>query len=167
MSDIDGLDFPTPEFDENGEIVEQPDVDPATTAQLDQEQQAFADHRAAFRSAYGFDHDCHCAEDYSKGNTEAVTQCFLGMAQDALTRCAQATYEIHMLNLYLSEMLKMTQDLAKMLEDLGHTDELEKYFNETLELEEEDGTSEIEQLVLDLTNEEEEKDDDDGGEVFA
>lgn len=128
MSDVEDFGF----FEEEPEE-EEKEVDPGTLAFLDQRQQAFEDKRGLFYKAYGFDHKCRCADDYAEGNTTEVAKCFVQMTDDSLARCAEATYEIGMLTLYLNEMVKMVADLAKLIEDLGHGDDLEQFFLEEMD----------------------------------
>ena len=131
--DIEHLDFPVPE---EGDESETSEVDPATVAKMDQEQQAFTDSAEAFARTYGFVHHCHCAEDYASGNTKDVPECFLRLAQEAMGACAIYFNENKQLRVYLSQMLKMTNDLGEMLKANGHGEDLEKYFTEEMEQEE-------------------------------
>jgi hypothetical protein len=40
-----------------------------------------------FADLYGFEHDCHCAEDWKTGNTGMVSECYTQMCDDALNQC--------------------------------------------------------------------------------
>lgn len=142
-----------PEFDENdprdfeagdtgdGELdwvsPDPEDSDAGTVAFLDQQEAEFAAGRERWNKLYGFDHDCHCSQDYTDGKLGQVTQCFMQLTSQALGRCAEATHEIKVFSAMLSEMLAVNNDLVKMMEDLGHEKELQEYFGEALEIEDE------------------------------
>lgn len=123
------------------------EIDPAVVAFLDQEEAAFAQERDKFVAMYGFDHDCHCAADYSSGKVVTVTECFMELSSDALDRAAEATYEARALAAMLQEMLDLNKDLVKMIESLGGKDDLEAYFKRQMELQDEAATEEPESEV--------------------
>jgi len=155
MANIGPEEMPVDPFDED-EIEEllKPDSDPGVTAFLDQQEAEFAQEREAFRRIYGFDHDCHCSQDYTDGNTETVTKCFLTMTAQAMARSAQATQEIHYLTTMLERVVGVTNDLVGMMEEAGMEKELQSYFTGDDDPEE-DGE------VLDLEAVEEETEDTD------
>lgn len=157
--EIEHLDFPTP--DENSDP--EREVDPGTLANLDQEQQAFQDAKMQFARVYGFVHDCHCAEDYEKGNTVNVAECFVNLCNQAMAVLSFTNQENKQLRAYLEQMMTMNNDLANMLKERGFEDDLEKYFTE--EIEEQD---EAEDEIVDLEAiEDDEQDDDDGDEELV
>lgn len=43
-----------------------------------------------FRSRFGFDHECHCADDWAVGNLGVVAVCYLNMCRDAMEHLAAA-----------------------------------------------------------------------------
>lgn len=132
---------PEEEIDLGGEI------DPAVVAFLDQEEAAFKQEREQFNRMYGFDHDCHCAADYSSGKVVTVTECFMELSSDALDRAAEATYEARALAAMLQEMLELNKEMVKMIENLGGKDDLEAYFKNQMELQDEATTEEPEAEV--------------------
>ena len=163
--DIGHLDFPTPDPDNpEAEVAESgTDVDPGTLASLDQEQQAARDASAEFARMYGFVHDCHCAEDYEKGNTTNVSNCFVDLCNQALAVLQFSNMENKQLRLYLQQMMKMNNDLAEMLKERGFSEDLEKYFTE--EITEEDETAEV--IDLEVVEDETETEDSDDGDDEA
>ena len=42
---------------------------------------------AEFEEMYGFEHNCHCAEDWMEGKTGLVSECYTELCDDALTQC--------------------------------------------------------------------------------
>jgi len=40
-----------------------------------------------FKEMYGFDHDCHCKEDWEEGNVGLVSECYTKMVNEALKQC--------------------------------------------------------------------------------
>lgn len=165
MGNIDDLDFPTPDYSEDD--AETPESDPATVAHLDQQQEQYNTDKAIFAKVYGFAHECRCAEDYTAGKTLNVTECFVGLVNDALARCAEASYENRMLTVYLEQMLQMNNDLAKMLQEFGHEAELEKYFTETLEIEDAEGVEDLSDLAPEAESTDESEDESDEGLTIA
>lgn len=125
--------------------------DPSTVAFLDQQEAEFAEDRERFNEIYGFDHDCHCSQDYTDGKLGEVTQCFLTLTSQALHRCAEATYENRVLTGLVEELLKVNEDLMTMMKDAGMTAELEKYVKETYELDDQQ-MADL-QLALDVDSE--------------
>lgn len=153
--DINYLDF-EPE-DEN----EKPEPDPATVAFLDQEEQAFADDREQFKRVYGFDHACTCAQDYSAGKLGQVTECFLGLASDALDACAGLNYENKVLKAMLQEMININNGLIEKMQEAGLGDEVQAFLNEDTDLQAE--TIDVEPEDLDEPDLGEEDWEDEGG----
>lgn len=87
--------------DEGDESFE-PDI--ATVAFLDQQQAEFGNMEEEFKATYGFEHNCHCGEDYAAGRVGEITQCYHNMMQEALATCAN-------LNAELKEMTGIAQAL--------------------------------------------------------
>lgn len=140
--------FNEPDDDEFAEAY--PDeVDAGTVAFLDQQEAEFAENREKWVRLYGFDHDCHCSQDYTDGSLGTVTKCFMQLTSQALARCAEATHEIKVYRAMLDELLAMNNDLVKMMDDLGHEKELQEYFGETVDIEDEA----LAQLELQFTDE--------------
>lgn len=144
-----GEDSEEPE-DVSAEGMDEPD--PALVARLDQEEAAFAAEREKWLKVYGFDHDCTCGQDYASGKTTEVTYCFMRLTNQALRRSAEATQEVNALSNMLGRLVTMNNDLISMMEELGHTEELQKYFSDDEPLQEEvettDLDAEFEQLIL-------------------
>ena len=136
--------------DEELEAIEEALSDPGTVAFLDQQEAEFAGNREKWVALYGFDHDCHCSQDYTEGDIGTVTKCFMQLTSQALARCAEATHEIKVYSAMLTEMLAVNNDLVKMMEDLGHEKALQDYFGETIDLEE-DVISDLEAQFTDDT----------------
>lgn len=57
-----------------------------------------------FLKTYGFEHDCHCAEDYEAGNVGMVSDCWAQMCNDALAKCAAQKTEIEGLKIAKAEL---------------------------------------------------------------
>jgi hypothetical protein len=93
-------------------------ADPATLAQLDQEGAEFADQREQFAEMYGFDHDCHCAQDYADGKMAEVTECYLSLTDDALEHSAQLTWENSTLQGMVNTLVAMNDDLMGRIQEL-------------------------------------------------
>ena len=131
MGEIEHLDFEPEDEDKDTSAYEStpPEADPATIAFLDQEEQAFADDREQFKRVYGFDHECTCAKDYSTGKVGQVTECFLGLASDALDGCATLNYENKVLKAMLQSMVDINQGLIEKMQEAGLGDELQEYMN--------------------------------------
>lgn len=164
--DIEHLDF-----EPEGDQPEGTEADPGTVAHMDQEQQAFADNVKAFVNTYGFVHECHCAEDYASGNTRDVPECFLRLAQEAMAACAIYYSENKQLRMYLTQMLQMNEDLATMLKEKGHGEDLEKYFTEEIDEQQAAGgdelQDEIEVVDFEELDESADEDDDDDDENLS
>lgn len=124
------------------------EVDPGTVAFLDQQEAEFAQDREQFQAIYGFDHDCHCSQDYTDGKLAEVTQCFLTLTSQALNRAAEATYENRVLSGLVEELFKVNNDLMYLMKENGLGSELEKYVKETYELDDQQ-VSDL-QLALDV-----------------
>lgn len=132
-----------------------PEPDAGTIAFLDQEEAEWEQGREEFKRFYGFDHDCTCSQDYSSGKTGTVTQCFMKLTSQALAASAQKHHDLQVMDAMLTRMVTITQDLARMLEELGHTDELEKYFGGDVdENPEEDTEPDIEAIELEPVDDE-------------
>lgn len=160
MPNTEPEDMPVDPFDEDEvQDIITPEPDPGTIAFLDQEEATFQAEREMFARMYGFDHDCRCSQDYTEGNLETVTKCFLTLTAQAMARSAQATAEIQYLHALLERMIGMNNDLVEMMEEQGHEKELEEYFNRPYD--------EEDQEVVDLEaveDVEEQADDDEGDE---
>lgn len=155
--DIEHLDFPLPDDGPEKE------VDPATLANLDQEQQAFKDARRQFAAMYGFVHDCRCAEDYAEGNTVEVAKCFVNLCNQAMAVLSFSHMENKQLRAYLEQMMVMNNDLATMLKERGFEEDLEKYFTEEIDEEDDPSFGDLQDLDLGEGNSiESARDDDDG-----
>ena len=152
--------------DEELEAIEEAMSDPSTVAFLDQQEAEFAGNRERWVALYGFDHDCHCSTDYTEGAIGTVTKCFMQLTSQALARCAEATHEIKVYSSMLTEMLAVNNDLVKLMENLGHEKELQDYFGEQLEIEDEDAIAQMERQftetedVIEAVDPEEISDDD-------
>lgn len=155
--DINHLDF-------EPEDEEKPEPDPATVAFLDQEEQAWADDREQFKRVYGFDHACTCAQDYSSGKLGQVTECFLGLASDALDACAGLNYENKVLKAMLKEMIDINNGLINKMQEAGLGDEVQEFMNEETALQAESIDEEIEEGLNgpDLGGDEEDWEDEGG-----
>lgn len=42
---------------------------------------------AEFKELYGFEHNCHCLQDWHDTNLELVSKCYTELCDDALTTC--------------------------------------------------------------------------------
>lgn len=93
--------------------------DPATVAFLDQAGAEFQAQREQFQQMYGFDHDCHCAQDYAEGRLAQVTQCYLGLTDDALETSARLNWENQTLQGMVESLVQMNDDLLTALKDAG------------------------------------------------
>lgn len=40
-----------------------------------------------FEELYGFPHECHCAADWENGDCGIVSECYMGLSDDALAQC--------------------------------------------------------------------------------
>lgn len=78
--------------------------DPSVIAHLDQEGAAFAEMSDAFKQTFGFEHKCHCAEDYASGKVVEVTECFTGLVDEALLACQNLMEENFLLRSMLTQM---------------------------------------------------------------
>jgi len=150
--------FSEPEFefeqeptDEELESLEKALADPGTIAFLDQQEAEFDSGRAKWAALHGFDHECHCSQDYTDGAIGSVTRCFMQLTSQALARCVEATHEIRVFSSMVDELLTMQNDLVKMMENFGHEKELQEYFGETLEIEDDV----LSQMELQFTDEDE------------
>lgn len=84
MSELDGT--PDEEFEpEDGDEVSEVEY------QADQDAVNNSDD---FRARFGFDHECHCADDWAAGNLGVVAVCYLNMCRDALEYLASARSEL-------------------------------------------------------------------------
>src|SRR3970040_68123 len=106
-----------------------PEADAGTVAFLDQETAAFQESKEEFAAFYGFDHDCTCDTDYTDGKVGLVTQCFMRLTSQALSRAAQATQELRVLGGMVEHLLRVNNDLIQKMIELGHEKELQEYFD--------------------------------------
>jgi hypothetical protein len=129
---IEDEDMPVDPFSE-GEVddILKPETDPTTIAFLDQSEAEFAAERERFKEFYGFDHNCTCSKDYTDGKIGMVTECFMGLTSDALARCAEATQENRVLGGMVEHLLRINNDLVRMMHEGGMDKELEEYFTES------------------------------------
>ena len=97
---------------QDGESNEGEEFEPdmATVAFLDQQQAEFEGMKDDFFNTYGFEHDCHCGEDYAAGRVGEITQCYHNMMQEALATCAR-------LNIELKEMTGIAKALYEEVKD--------------------------------------------------
>lgn len=70
---------------------------------------------------YGFDHDCHCAQDYAEGKLAQVTECYLSLADDALDTCQRLLWENNTLQGMVAAMVSMNDSLIKTIEESDTT----------------------------------------------
>lgn len=59
-----------------------------------QEDQDAVNNSDDFRARFGFDHECHCADDWAIGNLGVVAVCYLNMCRDAMEHLASARREL-------------------------------------------------------------------------
>lgn len=113
--------------DSNEEGNEKPEFvpDPATIAFLDQESAAFAEIADEFKEVYGFEHHCHCDEDYSAGRVGEVTECYAGMIVDSLATCAKLNHEKKQLMQMVSTLMEMNETLIEAHPENKESDGLE------------------------------------------
>ena len=50
--------------------------------------------KLAFEEEYGFDHDCHCDEDWASGNLSVVSVCYMGLVNDAMNTLSSKVKEL-------------------------------------------------------------------------
>ena len=84
MSELDGTpdeEFEPSEEDEVSEVEYQEDQDAVNNSD-------------DFRARFGFDHECHCADDWAVGNLGVVAVCYLNMCRDAMEHLAAARQEV-------------------------------------------------------------------------
>lgn len=112
------------------------EIDAAAVAHLDQEEAAWEQQRAAFTQVYGFDHQCHCSQDYTSGRLKTVTECFMNLTNQAMQRSAEATHELRLMGALVEELLKLNNDLVELFKVNGLEKELEEYFNQETTLDE-------------------------------
>lgn len=60
---------------------------------------------ADFKTTFGFEHDCHCAEDEKDGHLVIVTHCRNEMADKAMDACENLN----------TQMYKLKRDIAALL----------------------------------------------------
>jgi hypothetical protein len=109
--------FDNDEEDENEEDAFE--ADPSVVAALDQEGAEFEAQRAQFKDMYGFDHDCHCAQDYTDGALAQVTECYLELTDDALETCARLNWENQTLQGMVQTMVGMNDNLMTLIKESG------------------------------------------------
>lgn len=117
----DSMFYDNEEHDENDELEEGSEFesDPSMLAFLDQEGAEFQAQREQFAAMYGFDHDCHCAQDYAEGKLAQVTQCYLALTDDALETAARLNWENQTLQGMVNTMVSMNDSLMSALEEAG------------------------------------------------
>lgn len=76
-------DFDPTDGEENDETEEELDIDESTEVKDE----------ADFLEKYGFEHECHCAEDWASGNLGVVAVCYLNMCRDSLEVLAKTLQE--------------------------------------------------------------------------
>jgi hypothetical protein len=97
--------------------------DPAIIAQLDQDSAAFAETREQFIEMYGFDHDCHCAQDYAEGKVSTVTECYLDLIDDAMETCAKLNWEKQTLEKAAGTLADLSTKLIQQYERINSVDD--------------------------------------------
>lgn len=65
-----------------------------------------------FRSRFGFDHECHCADDWAVGNLGVVAVCYLNMCRDAMEHLAAARKELAAKDNELAELRIQVADAS-------------------------------------------------------
>ncbi len=63
-------------------------VDPAVLGQLMLDTAAVNADAEAWKNQFGFEHNCHCDEDYANDAMGTVTECWALMAEDAIETCS-------------------------------------------------------------------------------
>lgn len=82
------------EFDETPNEEFEPEDDDEVSEVEYQEEQDAVNNSDDFRARFGFDHECHCADDWAIGNLGVVAVCYLNMCRDAMEHLAVARAEI-------------------------------------------------------------------------
>ena len=57
-----------------------------------------------YMELYGFEHDCHCADDWAEGNWAVVSQCYVNMAGQALAHLEEVNKELSTLKAEIVEL---------------------------------------------------------------
>lgn len=82
------------DFDETpDEEYEPEDGDEVSEVEYQEDQDA-VNNSDDFRARFGFDHECHCADDWAVGNLGVVAVCYLNMCRDAMEHLASARQEL-------------------------------------------------------------------------
>lgn len=87
MSDHEGIDLP------DDDDFEPEDEDEVSDVEYQDDQDA-VNNSDDFRARFGFDHECHCADDWAVGNLGVVAVCYLNMCRDAMEHLATARAEV-------------------------------------------------------------------------
>jgi hypothetical protein len=82
------------EFGETPDEQFEPSEDDEVSEVEYQDDQDAVNNSDDFRARFGFDHECHCADDWSVGNLGVVAVCYLNMCRDAMEHLASARQEI-------------------------------------------------------------------------
>ena len=118
--------------EEDGDDEEAFEADPSVVAALDQEGAEFEAQRQQFAEMYGFDHNCHCAKDYSDGSLAQVTECYLELTDDALEACARLNWENMTLQGMVQTMVGMNDNLMTYIKESGLDIDPDQFLAEAL-----------------------------------
>ena len=118
--------------EEDGDDEEAFEADPSVVAALDQEGAEFEAQRQQFAEMYGFDHNCHCAKDYSDGSLAQVTECYLELTDDALEACARLNWENITLQGMVQTMVGMNDNLMTYIKESGLDIDPDQFLAEAL-----------------------------------
>lgn len=126
--DSDADDSQEDEAIEDDDAIFIPDM--ARVAFLDQEAAAFAEAADEFEGIYGFRHECHCDQDYSRGAVGEITECYAGLCIQGLANCARLNYENKQLKSLAATLmeiqLELNNELVKLKgEHVGDSDQEE------------------------------------------
>lgn len=108
--------------------------DPGHIAFLDQQSAAFESDKEEFFRTYGFEHTCTCGTDYTSNQVGLVTECFIRLSTEALSRAAYLNQVNKVMSEALDQSVQITNDLVGMMQDNNMKDELEAYFNQEIDL---------------------------------
>lgn len=86
MTDI----FPE-EFEDSEE--ESPDEEELEANEFMEDEEAI-ESPEEFAEKYGFDHECHCGDDWASGNLAVVSVCYVNMIREALDVLAETRSEL-------------------------------------------------------------------------
>ena len=82
------------EFDGTPDEEFEPNEDDEVSDVEYQEDQDAVNNSDDFRARFGFDHECHCADDWAVGNLGVVAVCYLNMCRDAMEHLATARQQL-------------------------------------------------------------------------